>query len=69
MQSAIINFVPDQLDSGVVKELERLEIVPAATIPLDEEIHEYDLRQKSLLDLPDNSRAVMAAGDFIAKTL
>ena len=68
-QSPIINYVPDQLDPGVTEELDRLGIVPAAIIPLDEEIHEYDLRQKSLLDLPDNSKAVMAAGNFIAEIL
>ena len=68
-QSAIINFVPGHLDPSITEELDRLGIVLATTIPLDEEIREYDLRQKSLLDLPDTSNTVMAVNDFIAKIL
>ncbi len=68
-QTVIINFAPDQLDPGVTGELNKLGIVPATTIPLDEEIHEYDLRQKSLLDLPDTSKAVMTVNDLMAKIL
>ena len=68
-QSAIINFVPGHLDPSITEELDRLGIVLATTIPFDEEISEYDLRQKSLLDLPDTSNAVMAVNNFIANIL
>jgi len=68
-QSVIINFVPNKLEPLVAEELERLGIEPIATIPLDEEIHEYDLKLKPLLDLPDTSKAVRAVNDLAAKLL
>ncbi len=68
-QSVIINFVPARLNPLVVEELNRLEINPRATIPLDEEVYEYDLKLKPLLDLPDTSKAVMAVSDSVAKLL
>jgi len=68
-QSVIINFVPAKLDPRVGEELSRLGIEPAATIPLDEEVYDYDLRLKPLLDLPDTSKAVQAVNDLIAGVL
>ena len=68
-QLVIINSAPSPLDSLVTKELDRLGIVPTATIPYDEEVYEYDLRLKPLLDLPDTSKAVMAVSDLMAKIL
>lgn len=68
-QSVIINFAPAKLDPLVVKELDKLGLEPMATIPLDEEIHEYDLKLKPLLDLPDTSRAVKAVDSLMAKLL
>jgi CO dehydrogenase maturation factor len=68
-QSVIINFVPDGLDPLVVEELNRLGLKPTATIPLDEEVYQYDLKLKPLLDLPDSSKAVKAVNDLMAKLL
>jgi len=68
-QSVIINFVPDELDPLVVEELNRLGLKPTATIPLDEEVYQYDLKLKPLLDLPDSSKAVKAVNDLMAKLL
>lgn len=66
-QSVIINFVPTKLDPLVTEELDRLGIKPIATLPLDEEVHEYDLKLKPLLDLPDTSKAVRAVNNLMAK--
>ncbi len=66
-QSVIINFVPTKLDPLVTQELDRLGIKPIVTIPLDEEVDEYDLKLKPLLDLPDTSKAVKAVSDLMAK--
>ena len=58
--SVVLSMVPGEIDSHIVKELDRLGISVAATIPYDEIVKEYDLKQKSLLDLPDDSEAVKA---------
>ena len=68
-QSVIINFVSNGIDPLVTEELARLGIEPAATIPFDEEVYGYDLKLKTLLDLPDTSKAVRAVGDLMAKIL
>ena len=68
-QSVIINFVPGTLDSLVNEELDRLGIETLATIPMDEEVREYDLKLKPLLGLPDTSKAVIAISDLMAKLL
>jgi len=66
-QMVIVNFVPTKLDPLVTEELDRMGIDPVATIPLDEEVYEYDLKLKSLPDLPDTSKAVRAVNDLMAK--
>lgn len=68
-QLPIINFAPTKLDHLVTEELDRLGIDPIATIPPDEEVYEYDLKLKSLLDLPDTSKAVKAINDLMANIL
>ncbi len=68
-QSVIINFVPARLDPAITEELARLGIDPVATIPFDEEIYQYDLKLKSLLDLPDTAKAVRAVDDLMTGLL
>jgi len=65
-QSVIINFAPTKLDPLVIEELDRLGIEPTAIIPEDEQVYEYDLKLKPLLDLPDTSKAVRAISDLMA---
>ena len=68
-QFIVINRVPNTLDPIVTGELAKLGIEPAAIIPWDDEVHEYDLRLESLLDLPDNSPAVAAVNGLMAQIL
>jgi len=68
-QLVIINFAPAKLEPLVTKELSRLGIDSVITIPLDGEVYEYDLRQKSLLNLPDTSKAVRAVDNLMARLL
>ena len=68
-QSVLINLVLDKIDPVIAEELTGLEIKPTATIPLDEEIYQYDLKLKPLLDLPDTSKAARAVSDLMAKLL
>lgn len=68
-QSVIINLVPNGgVDSLVGEEIARLNIEPAAIIPLDETIAEYDLKLKPLLALPD-SKAAQAIDNLMAQLL
>lgn len=68
-QSVLINLVPDGLDPMVAEELQRLKIKPTATIPLDEEVAQYDIKLKPLLDLPDSSKAVKAVNNLMTKLI
>jgi len=68
-ESAVINFVPTKIDPLISEELDRLGIIPTTTVPLDEEVQRYDLEMKSLLDLPDTSKAVMAVKDLMDNLL
>ena len=68
-QSVVINMVPDGLDPAVSEELARLGISAKALIPLDEQVYEHDLKLKPLLELPDDSKAVKAVNDLMAKEL
>ena len=68
-QSVIISFVPATLDPLITEELAKLGIEPLTTIPLDDEVHQYDLNRKSLLDLPDTSGAVIAVNNLMKKLL
>ena len=68
-QSVIINLAPATLAPPVTEELARQGIEPVATIPLDEELYQYDLKLKPLLDLPDSSKAVKAVNHLMAKLL
>ena len=68
-QSIIINSVPNGIDPLIIEEMSRLGIEPTATIPLDEQIREYDIESKPLLDLPDTSKAVQAVNNLMNKLL
>jgi len=68
-QFVIVNFVPNNLDPLVTKELDRLGIKPEVMIPLDEEVYQYDLKQKPLLDLPDTSKAVKVIDSLMVNIL
>ncbi len=68
-QWVLINFAPAKLDPLVIDELARLGIDRVTTIPLDNEVYEYDLKLKPLLDLPDASKAAVAVSDLMAKLL
>jgi len=68
-QAVIINFAPAELAPMVKEELTRLGIESPYIIPRDEEIYQYDLEAKSLLDLPDTSKAVIALNNLMSELL
>jgi len=68
-QSVIINSVPGSIDPLISREMARLGIEPAAIIPADEEISDYDLKFKPLIELPETSKAVQAVNNLMTKLL
>jgi CO dehydrogenase maturation factor len=68
-QSVIINRAPDKMDAAVAAEMAKLDIKPAAVIPLDRAVFEFDLKMKPLLDLPDTSPAVRAVDGLMSRLL
>ena len=68
-ETIIINFVANEIDPLLSQEMNRLGMVPTATIPLDKELQRYDLEQRPLFDLPDTSQAVMAVNHLMDKLL
>ena len=64
-QSVVINLVPTVLDPLVTEELARLGIDTTAIIPWDDEVRQYDLKLRPLLELPDTSTAVTAVNDLM----
>jgi CO dehydrogenase maturation factor len=62
-------LVPDGLDPMVANEMSRLGIEAAAIIPLDDEVYQYDIQLKPLLELPDSSKAVQAVDSLMTNLL
>jgi CO dehydrogenase maturation factor len=68
-QSVIINMVPEKLDPLVSEELDKLGLEPAAIVPLDERVYEYDLALRPLLELPEDARSVRAINSLMTRLL
>jgi CO dehydrogenase maturation factor len=66
-ESIVISLAPPQVDPAVVNELNKLGLKSDAVIPLDEQISDFDLQSKPLLELPDSSAAVKAVDGLMAK--
>jgi CO dehydrogenase maturation factor len=68
-QSVIINMVPEKVDPLVSAELGRLGLEPAAIVPLDEKVYEYDLAMRPLLELPDDAASARVIDGLLARLL
>jgi CO dehydrogenase maturation factor len=68
-ETIVINMAPAQLDPLIVDTMEKLGLKPGCILPQDEQIYQYDLQLKSLLDLPDNNISVRAIDRFMSKLL
>jgi len=64
-ESIIINMVPGQIDPLIVMEMEKLGLKPDAVIPRSDEVFNFDLNSKSILDLPDEDPAAEAVSRFL----
>ncbi len=61
-QEIIINSAPDELAPMVREELVKLGLESPVLVPEDEQVCQYDIEARPLVELPDNSKAVMAVG-------
>lgn len=68
-QAVVINSAPDELAPMVKEEMARLGIESTFIIPHDDEIYQYDLQAKPLLDLPDSSKAVRAVDKIMTELI
>lgn len=64
-QFLVVNMVPGSLAPAVNDELKALRLTPAALVPEDELLYGYDLKQKPLLDMPDDSPAVAVVNELM----
>lgn len=64
-QIVIINSVQDELAHRVKEELEILGIDSPVVIPRDEEVYQYDLEARPLVELTDDSKAVIAINNLM----
>jgi CO dehydrogenase maturation factor len=65
----VITSVPKELDPLLSEELDKLAIKPSALIPYDESIQKYDFERRTLLDLPEESKAVAAVRELMSGIL
>jgi CO dehydrogenase maturation factor len=68
-ESVVINLVPGSVDPLLTQEMERLGIVAAAKLPVDEEVKRFDLEQKPIFNLPESSGAVVAVNELMGRLL
>jgi CO dehydrogenase maturation factor len=68
-QSIIINQAPGHLDPMIMERLDEMGVSADAVIPMDDQIADYDLQQKPLTELPDDSPAVSAMDALMEKLL
>lgn len=69
-QWVLINAVPQGvMEPLVAEEVAKQELGPVIIVPYDEEVYHYDLQLKSLLELPNSSRAVIVIDEMIARLI
>lgn len=61
----ILNRSSQELPNPICEEIESMELDLLATIPADQQITEFNLEGKSLLDLPSDSPARVKVRDFL----
>jgi CO dehydrogenase maturation factor len=64
----VVTMVTDGTIEKLRPEIERTGLELAGEIPLDDQVREFDLHSRPLVDLPDDSPVVSAAGKIMADT-
>lgn len=65
----IVNRAPNQLSQAFLDEMEQIGVPLLCTIPQDDNLLEFDMERRSMLELPDDSPAVLAVNDLMEKFL
>ncbi len=69
-QMVVVNNVPGgQIDKLVIDEMDALRLPPDLIIPEDEILYRFDLEQRPLVTLPDDSLAVGAVNTLLERAL
>ncbi|MCM2284446.1 MAG: AAA family ATPase [Desulfobacula sp.] len=63
----IVNRAPETLSPAFLEEAERIGVPIFCTIPDDQNLLDFDMERRSLLDLPDDSPAVLAIQGLMEK--
>ncbi len=63
----IVNRAPEKLSQAFLDEVERIGVPILCTIPDDDNLLEFDMEQRSLMELPDDSKAVLAIDRMMEK--
>jgi CO dehydrogenase maturation factor len=63
----IVNRAPETLSNAFLEEAERIGVPILCTIPDDQNLLEFDMERRSLLELPDDSPAVVAIKTMMEK--
>jgi CO dehydrogenase maturation factor len=65
----IVNRAPDQLNQAFLDEVEKIGVPLLCTIPQDDNLLQFDMERRSMLELPDDSPAVVAVKDLMEKII
>ena len=65
----IVNRAPDQLNQAFLDEVEKIGVPLLSTIPQDDNLLQFDMERRSMLELPDDSPAVLAVKDLMEKII
>lgn len=68
-QFLVINRAPENLDTSIREEMERQRLNLLGVIPVDEEVFQYDLKGKPIMNLSDESKAVESVNDLMSKII
>jgi CO dehydrogenase maturation factor len=68
-ETIVITMAPARVDPSILEEMKILALPLDAVVPLDPDIVEYDLKRKSLIELPDTSPAVLAVDSLMKEML
>jgi CO dehydrogenase maturation factor len=65
----IVNRAPDRLSQAFLDEAAQIGVPILCTIPQDDNLLEFDMERRSLLELPEDSRAVVAVKGLMENVL